>query len=160
MRKVHMLVVTGVVLLTAPSIVLAQQTSWGSALKAVGQAAVQQMCPQAQTTLDEAKKLGAGASQENFLVTKAKEFMASGNYQPALDLANYVVTTLNSKSVDAKKIMVDAKAALMKMAQDKLAQSQQQVSTTGQAQVNTAQQVKTDATNTVSGLKNLFGTQK
>ncbi len=145
MKKAIVFVITGVVVLMAPAMVLAQQASWGSVLKSAGQAAIQQMSPQAQTTLDQAKKLGAGAPQENFLVSKAKEFLAAGNYQPALDLANYVITTIDSKSIDAKKIMEDAKAALMKMAQ---------------AKMNAGQQVKADATSSVSGVKNLFGVQK
>ncbi|MBF0122162.1 MAG: hypothetical protein HQL21_01985 [Candidatus Omnitrophica bacterium] len=158
MKKTRVFVMTCIVMGIVSTAVLAQQTSWGSALKAAGQAAVQQLCPQAQATVDQAKKLGVGASQENFLVTKAKEFLAAGNYQPALDLASYVITTLNSKSVDAKKIMADAKTALMKMAQDKLAQ--QQAASSGQAQVKTVQQIKTDASQTVTGIKGLFGSQK
>jgi hypothetical protein len=152
MNQRMMVVVAVGIMFMVPSVVLAQHASWGSVLKTAGQAAVQQMCPQAQTTLDQAKKLGAGSAQENFLIAKAKEFLAAGNYQPALDLANYVVTTLNSKSIDAKKIMADAKAALMKMAQDKLAPSQKKVAD--------AQQIKTDASQTVTGIKNLFGGQK
>lgn len=163
MIRTYVFFITGAVLLSAPSVGLAQQTSWGSVLKSAGQVAIQQMSPPAQATIDQAKRLGAGASQENFLVTKAKEFMVSGNYQPALDLANYVITALNSKSIDAKKIMADAKAALTKIAQDKLIQSQQKAlatGQTGQAQVNAVQQIKADASQAVKGVKGLFGTQK
>ncbi len=155
MRKNHVLVLTGIVLFGTVS---AAQASWGDALKsaagAAGQAAVQTLSPQAQTTVDQAKKLAAGAPQENFIVAKAKEYIAAGNYQTALDLANYVMTTINSKSVDAKKIMTDAKAALMKMAQDKLSQTQQ-----GQ-QAAAAKQVQADAVQTGNSLKGLFGTTK
>ena len=156
MNKKVMSVMAGMVVLCFASAASAQ--TWGSVLKAAGQAAVQQVCPQAQTTLDEAKKLGAGAPQENFIITKAKEFMAAGNYQPALDLANYVITTLDSKSIDAKKIMTDAKAALLKMAQDKLAAAP--AAQQGQAQVTAAQKVQADAVQTGNSLKSLFGTTK
>jgi hypothetical protein len=106
--------------------------------------------------VDESKKLAAGAPQENFLVAKAKEFMAAGNYQPALDLANYVITTLNSGSIDAKKIMADAQAALTKIAQEKLTQTVQPAQTSTTA----AQQVQSDVTQTTNSVKNLFGTTK
>ena len=153
MSKNFVFVVTGIVLLSMTSV--ASAASWGSVLGAATQAAAQQLCPQAQTTVDQAKKLAVGAPQENFIITKAKEFMAAGNYQPALDLANYVLTTMNSKSVDAKKIMADAKAGLMKIAQDKLAQAQQ-----AQGQAAAAQQVQANVTQTTNSVKNLFGTTK
>jgi hypothetical protein len=149
MKAVSLFVINGVILLSAVSV---QAAPWGDVLKSAGQAAVQtavqQLTPQAQTAVDEAKKLGAGAPQENFLVTKAKEFLAAGNYQPAWDLANYVITTLNSGSVDAKKILADAQAALTKIAQEKLAQTQPAAA---------AQQVETNVTQTTNSLNNLFG---
>ncbi len=155
---------TGIFLLSTVSLASAETSSWGNVLKSAGQAAgqavVQQMSPQAQTTVDQAKKLAAGAPQENFLMAKAKEFMAAGNYQPALDLANYVITMVNSKSVDAKKIMADAKAALLKMAQQKLTPAQQTAAQQAAAQKTAAQQVQADAVQTGNSLKNLFGTAK
>ena len=163
MRKALAVVVLGIFIVGNVAAASAQQPSWGAALKAAGQAAAQQLCPQAQATVDHAKALGAGAPQENFLITKAKEFLASGNYQPALDLANYVITTINSKSVDAPKIIADAKAALMKMAQDKLTQGQQATAPAvqqGQAQAAAVQKVQADAVQTGNSLKNLFGTTK
>jgi ATP-dependent protease ClpP protease subunit len=156
MSKKFMFVATGMILFSTVSVALA--ASWGSVLGAATQATVQTLSPQAQTTVDQAKKLAAGAPQEDFIITKAKEFMAAGNYQPALDLANYVLTTLDSKSVDAKKIMADAKAALMKIAQNKLAQTQQAQQAQGQAAA--AQQVKTDAVQTGNSFKSLFSTTK
>jgi hypothetical protein len=148
MKRINIILVAGSWVIVAASAAQAQ-TSWGSALKSVTQTAVQQLCPQAQTTVDQAKKLATGAQQENFILTKAKQFLSAGNYQPALDLANYVMTTLNSKSIDARKIMADAKAALMKMAQDKLSQPQ--------AGAGAGQQVKTDVVQAVNGVKGLFG---
>jgi len=157
MNKNFMYVAMGLIVFSGAYVASAQAASWGSTLgaatQAAGQAVVQQLCPQAQTTVDQAKKLAAGAPQENFIVAKAKEYLAAKNYQPAFDLANYVMTTLNSKSVDAKKIMADAKAALTKMAQDELTKTQP-------AQVTTAQQVQADAVQTVNSLKGLFGTTK
>ncbi len=135
----------------------AQQPSpWGEAFKSVaqtagqaaGQAALQKLSPELQKLVTQSQQLGAPAKQENFLVTKAKEFLLAGNYQPALDLAGYVISALNSKSVDAKKIMADAQAALTKMAQDKLAQTQQ---------ASQATQVQSDATKAAEGVKGLFG---
>ena len=149
------LVMTGIVLVAMVSGVSAQQSPWGSVLKSAAQVAVQQLTPQAQTVVDEAAKLAAGAPQENFIVTQAKQFLAGGNYQTALDLANYVITTLNSGSIDAQKIMTDAKAALAKMAQDKLTQVQQT-----QEQAAAAQQAQADVVETGNTLKSLFGTGK
>jgi hypothetical protein len=68
------------------------------------------------------------------------------------------MTTINSKSVDAKKIMTDAKAALMKMAQDKLTQTPH--AKQAQAQGAAAKQVQADVTQTGNSLKSLFGTTK
>ncbi len=167
MKKVIVCSAVCLVAVTMASMVSAQQPSWGVALKsatqAAGQTFVQQMSPQAQTTLAQSNKLATGAPQENFLLAKAKEYLAGGNYQTALDLANYVVTMLDSRSVDAKKIMVDAKASLTKLAQEKLTQAQPQLAASGQqgqAQVNAAGQVATSAGQTVSGLKSLFGAKK
>jgi hypothetical protein len=123
MRKSVMIFIVGIVILSTASVVLAQD--WGTALKssvqnAAGQAVVQKLTPQAQQTVDEAKKLGVPAKQENFIIAKAKEYLAAGNYQTALDLANYVKTMFNSKSFDVKKIIADAQAALTKMVQQKV----------------------------------------
>ena len=164
MKKVFGFVITGAVLMSAASALSAQ--TWGNVFKSAGQAAVQtavqQLTPQAQTAVHESKKLGTGAPQENFLLTKAKEFLAAGNYQPAWDLANYVITTVNSKSIDAPKILADAKAALTKIAQEKLAQTQQAAAVAQQGQASTiaAQQVQADATQTGNSIKNLFGETK
>lgn len=124
---------------------VAGQSSWGSVLNSAAQVAVQSLTPQAQQAVEQAKALGTPAKQENFLVTKAKEYLAAGNYQPALDLGNYVVATLNSKSVDAKKIVKDAKDALLKMAKDKADQATQ------------ASKVGADVQQTATGVKNLLG---
>ena len=147
--------VTVFVLVAMAPGVSAQQSPWGSVLKSAAQVAVQQLTPQAQTVVDEAGKLAAGAPRENFIVAQAKQFLAGGNYQTALDLANYVITTLNSGSIDAQKIMTDAKAAMAKMAQDKLTQVQQT-----QEQAAAAQQVQAEAVATGNALKGLFGTTK
>ena len=121
MREIFMIFIISIVILSATSVVLAQD--WGTALKSTaqataGQAVVQQLSPQAKNTVDQAKKL-VPAQQENFIITKAKEYLAAGNYKTALDLANYVKTMLNSKSFDAKIIIADAQAALTKMMQQK-----------------------------------------
>lgn len=121
MRRIFVVFISVIVMLSAASVVLAQDSSWGSALKSVGQAVAQKLTPQAQQTVDEAKKLGAPAKQENFIIAKAKEYLAAGNYQTALDLGNYVKTMLDSKSIDASKIIADAKAGLTKMMQQKAA---------------------------------------
>jgi hypothetical protein len=128
MRGVFVVFITGIVMLTAAFAVSAQD--WGTAFKstaqaAAGQTVVQKLTPQAQQTVDEAKKLGAPAKQENFIIAKAKEYLAAGNYQTALDLANYVKTMLDSKSFDVKKIISDAQVALAKMMQQKAAAVQQ-----------------------------------
>lgn len=123
----------------------AGQSSWGSVLNSAAQVAAQSLTPQAQQAVEQAKALGTPAKQENFLVTKAKEYLAAGNYQPAIDLGSYVIATLNSKSVDAKKIVADAKAALLKMAKDKADQA---------AQVS---KVGADVQQTATGVKNLLG---
>ena len=125
MKKTFVFVFAGGIMLMAALAVPVQAASSGDALKSAAKAAVQEMTPQAQTVVNEATKLSPGAPQESLLVTRAKEFMtAEINYQTALELANYVITTVNSNSVDAKKIMADAKAALAKIAQEKLAQAQ------------------------------------
>ncbi|MCX5712055.1 MAG: hypothetical protein NTY47_03155 [Candidatus Omnitrophica bacterium] len=121
MKKSFIVLITGIVILSAASVVLAQDSPWGSALKSVGQAVAQKLTPQAQQTVDKAKSLGAPAQQENFIIAKAKEYLAAGNYQTALDLANYVKTMLDSKSIDASKIIADAQAGLTKMMQQKAA---------------------------------------
>ena len=90
-----------------------------SAVQTAKQTVAQSMTPEAQETVDEAKKLGTTKQQENFIITKAKQYLGEGNYQAALDLANYVKTALNSKSLDASKIITDATAALTKMLQKK-----------------------------------------
>ena len=80
-----------------------------------------------------------------------------------MDLANYVITTLNSKSIDAKKILADAQAALTKMAQDKLNQTQPKASGVvqqGQAQATAAQKAQADVTQAGNSLKSLFGGAK
>lgn len=169
MKKCQTGVLTAVVFLSLVLTASAQQqVSWSSTFKsaaqAAGQAAIQSLTPQSQATIDQAKKLATPAQQESFVVTKAKEFLGAGNYQTAMELANYVVTTLNSKSVDGQKIMADAKAALAKMAQDKLMKTQQATTAQTQAaaaqsQVTAAQQVTSDAAKTVEGVKSLFKTQ-
>jgi hypothetical protein len=126
MRKNFVVFISAIVMSSATSVVLAQDSPWSSALKSVGQAVVQKLTPQAQQAVDEAKKLGAAAKQENFIIAKAKEYLAAGNYQTALDLANYVMTMLNSKSIDARKIIADAQAALTKIIQQKSAVVQEQ----------------------------------
>lgn len=136
---------------------LAEQTATGSSwLKAVGQAAVQAgvqaLSPQAQAVVNDANKLKTPSEKENFIVAKAQTFMTQKNYDMALQLANYVVTNVNAKSLSAQKIVTDAKAALAKLAQDKLQQTQAQ-----STQSKQAQQVQADATNTVNGVKGLLG---
>ncbi|MCX5700006.1 MAG: hypothetical protein NTZ63_00450 [Candidatus Omnitrophica bacterium] len=124
MNKGFWVIIVGIAVLSATSNALAEGSSWGSTLKStaqsvVGQASVQQLSPQAQSVVDQAKKLGAPAKQENFIIAKAKEYLASGNYKTALDLGNYVKTMLNSKSFDAGKIIADAQGAITKMMQQK-----------------------------------------
>ena len=113
-----------IITLSVTSSALAQQSSWSSVIKstaqsAVSQVATQQLSPDAQKAVDEAKKISVPAQQESFLITKAKEFLAAGHYQTALDLASYVKTILDAKSIDAKKIIADAQAALAKIVQQK-----------------------------------------
>jgi hypothetical protein len=158
MKNRLFIIFSSLMLLSMGSSALAQ--GWGSVLKsaakAAGEEALAQMSPMARTAFDESKKLGAGAPQENFLVTKAREFLAAGNYQPALDLANYVITALNSKSVDANKIMADAKAALAKMAQERLLGAGQPA----QEAVSDARKLQEGVTQTGSVLQSLWGSEK
>jgi hypothetical protein len=113
-KKSFKVLIASVVILNVACVVFAQD--WGAAFKSTAQAVVvQKLSPQAQQIVDEAKELGGPAKQENFIIAKAKEYLAAGNYQTALDLANYVKTMLDSKSFDAMKIMADAQAALTKM---------------------------------------------
>lgn len=140
----------------------AQGSTGSSLLKAVGQAAVQTavqaLSPQAQAVVDEAQKLGTPAAQENFIVAKAKTFMGEKNYDLALQLANYVLTNINSNSLNAQKIVTDAKASLAQYAQDKVGQAQAQ-----SKEAQQAQQVQSDAAKTAEGVKGLlgaFGTKK
>jgi hypothetical protein len=133
----------------------AGQAAGQSVQQAAVQAAIKKLSPQLQQLVGQSQKLGAPAKQENFLVTKAKDFLAAGNYQPASDLAGYVMTALNAKSLSAKKIMTDAQAALTKMAQDKLAQTQLKALAAKQ-QAQTAQ-AQADAAKTAERSKSLFG---
>ena len=159
MNKFFAFVITGLVMLNVQSIAQAQARpmSYGLDLKGAAQTAVQSLAqklsPEAQANIDQAKKLGAGAPQENFLLAKAKEYLAARNYQPAIDLANYVVTALNSKSLDAQKILTDAKAALAKMLQEKMAQSQNGVPAVDP-------QAKADVVQAGNSLKGLLGAAK
>jgi hypothetical protein len=163
MKKVFVSVITAAALLFTAS---AQAAPWGDTLKSVGQAAgqaavqaaVQKLTPQAQAVVDEAGKLKAGAPQENFLITKANEFLAARNYQPAWDLANYVITTLNSGSVDAKKILADAQAALTKLAQEQLSQTANGAQKV-QAEAAAVQQAGADVAQTANSIQGLFGTK-
>lgn len=159
MNKAFLSLIAGTVMVFSVSSASAQM--FGDILKSAGSAAAQtamaSLSPQAKKVVDQANKLEPGTAQENFLVTKAKELMTAKNYQTALELATYVITAVNSKSVDSKKIMADAKAALLKMAQDKAAQA---VPASTQADAAAAKQVQADAAQTVSGLKGLFGQTK
>ncbi len=123
MFKSCMVFINTIVILSAVSIVLAQDTSWGttfkSAVQKAAEVAVQKITPEAQQTVDQAKNLETSAKQENFIIAKAKEYLAAGNYQTALDLANYVKTLFNSKSLDVNTIIADAQAGLIKMVQEK-----------------------------------------
>jgi len=115
MRKNLMIFITGIAILSTTNIALA---GWfDSAVSTVKQTVAQKMTPEAQTTVDEAKKLQTPKQQENFIITAAKKYLGEGKYQTALDLANYVKTALNSKSLDAKSIISTATSALTKMLQ-------------------------------------------
>jgi hypothetical protein len=102
----------------------AQDSKASSWLKTVGKAAVdtgaQVLNPQAQAVVDQAKAITGVQEKENFLITKAKAFLGAGNYETALQVANYVKAKINSKSAAADSIITDAKAALAKYAQDKM----------------------------------------
>lgn len=150
-------------LLTAGTALSAAEPSpWGAFLKSTAKAAVVQLCPQAQQTVDQAGKLGAG-QQENFLLTKAKEYLAARNFQPALDLANYVLA-LDPKSLEAQKILTDAKVALEKMAQDKIVQAQKAMAAsvppadvTAEAARQQVSQAQSGANKTIAGVNGLLG---
>lgn len=159
----------GILMAGALSIAPVQAATLGSVFKSAaqsaGQTAVQQLSPQAQQTVDAAKKMGSPVQQQNFIIAKAQEYLAAKNYQPAFDLANYV-KTLDPKSVTAQKIMTDAKAALTKMVQEEMAAKVSQntaVSVPATQATETQQkvnQVQADANSTVSGVKGLFGSFK
>ena len=159
MKSGQVVVLSIVLSVALATVAMAQQPAKPSWLKSMGQtamqAASQALSPQAQSVVDEAKTL-APAQQENFIVTKAKTFMGQKNYDVALQLANYVITTLNSKSLDASKIVTDAKSALAKIAQEKMAQMQAQSAQANQAQAQT-NQAQTDANKVAADAKNLLG---
>ena len=123
MKKSAVVLISMFFVLSFAAIARGQDTSWGAALKskvqAAGQTVLQKLTPQAQETVNASKQLETPAQQENFIILKAKEYLANGNYQTALDLANYVKTVLSSKSIDVNKIIADAQAALTKMMQSK-----------------------------------------
>ncbi len=127
MNKGWVGVITGGLVMLAAAQVSAQ--SLGNMLQSTGQAVVQtvvqSLSPEAQTVVDQAKALESAAEQENFLVAQARQFLSAGSYQTAWDLANYVLTTLNSGSIDAQKILADAKTALMKIAEQKIVEAVQ-----------------------------------
>jgi hypothetical protein len=97
------------------------QTTSSSWLKTAGKAAVdagvQALNPQAQATVDQAKKLASPQEKENFLVTKARGFLGEKNYETALELAKYIKSNINPASPSADKIIADAKASLANYAQ-------------------------------------------
>ena len=101
-----------------------------------------QLSPQAQIVVDQSKVVPA-VSKKDFIIAKAKEFLTAKNYQDAAYLSNYVITTLDSKSIDAKKIFSDATAALTKMAQDKIAKTQQNNPTANQAMTDMKNMLET-----------------
>jgi hypothetical protein len=147
MGTTKVLLVLGVVIISTSC--WAQESKTPSWLKTIGTTAVatgvQALNPQAQTVVDQAKALTGAPQQENFLITKAKGFMGSGNYETALQVASYVKTNINAKSLSADKIITDAKAALAKYAQDKVTQT-----------TAPANQAKSEVVQTSSDVKNLL----
>jgi len=103
--------------------------------------------PQSKAVVDQANALTDQKAKENFLITKAKGFMGDKNYESAMQVAQYVMTNVNTKSPDAKKIFEDAKAKLAEYAKQKAAGTK-------------AGQTAQDATAVADGVKNLFGTLK
>ncbi|MEI8011379.1 MAG: hypothetical protein WCI27_02705 [Candidatus Omnitrophota bacterium] len=77
--------------------------------------------PKAQEIIDQSKLSGTAAQQESFLVTRAKALMGEGKYEAAVNLANYILTTLNAKSAGAQDILTTAKQKIADMARQKLA---------------------------------------
>jgi hypothetical protein len=113
-------------------------------VQAVGQVA-SALNPQAKAVVDQANAIQDAKAKENFLVTKAKTFMGEKNYESAMQVAQYVLTNVNSKSPDAKKIVEDAKAAIVAYAKSKTAGTQ-------------ADKTAQDATAVTTGVKNILGT--
>ncbi|MGE5309431.1 MAG: hypothetical protein ACM3OC_10140 [Deltaproteobacteria bacterium] len=137
----------------------AQNTTGGSWLKNMGRAAldagVQSLNPQAKAVVDQANGLATQQQKENFLVTKAKEFLGTKNYETALELANYIKSNIDPKSASADKIIADAKAGLAKYAQDKL--NQTQAPAAAQSSQAKADQVKANVNQTAADVNNLLG---
>ncbi|MEI6437517.1 MAG: hypothetical protein WCO69_02055 [Candidatus Omnitrophota bacterium] len=170
MKITSMILMAAVFMMLSGVSSVSAQTNWGGMLKSVGQAVAVSLCPQAQQTVDQAKKLStAPAQQQNFIIAKAKEYLAAKNYQPAYDLANYVLT-LDPKSISAQKILTDAKVALAKMAQDHIAAAQQKITASippsdaqtaaARQQVEQAQKGSATTADSVNSLLGAFGTKK
>ena len=102
------------------------------------------LSPKAKAVVDQANAINDKQEKENFLVTKAKALLGEKNYEAAAQVAQYVLTNVNNKSVDAK-IAEDAKAKLVETAKTKAAGTK-------------AGQTAQDASAVASSVSNLFGT--
>ena len=66
------------------------------------------------------KTMATTQEKVNYLVSQAKSFYGSKEFQGAVDIAQYVLRYLDSDSAQAKKLLDDAKAALTAEAQKRL----------------------------------------
>jgi hypothetical protein len=112
-------------------------------LQAAGNVATA-LSPKAKAVVDQANAIKDTKEKENFLVTKAKALLGEKNYEAASQVAQYVITNVNNKSLDAKKILEDAKVKLVETAKAKAAGTK-------------AGQTAQEATAVADSVKNLFG---
>lgn len=142
--KKNLIMVVGIVLVIIASSLSHAENNWGNALKAATTAAIKELTPQAQAAIDQTTALPTAAAKEKSLIAKAKSFMSSKNYQTALEISNYILTYINPKSAESKKLVEEAKAAISKLAQDK---------------INKVQSSNPDANKAISDLKTIFGSK-
>ncbi|MBF0569649.1 MAG: hypothetical protein HQL18_02605 [Candidatus Omnitrophica bacterium] len=97
---------------------------------------------QAQQVIAQSVSVGSSAQQENFLVAKAQGFLGQGNYEAAVSIANYILTSLDTSSPGANSILVAVKQQVAQLA----AQSAGQARQTAYGATATAQQATQQAT--------------
>ncbi|MBF0388295.1 MAG: hypothetical protein HQL20_10685 [Candidatus Omnitrophica bacterium] len=126
MKILRVVLLTGLMACSLLPCVMAQQTAVAAsvAANALGDT---RLCPLAVQAVEAAEKLSASpVRQESYLVAQAKEFMAARQYQPAYDLANYILAS-HPQSVGGQEMLVESKIALEKLATEHIAQAQAKI---------------------------------